>query len=170
MEELDENGWPIDNNPTSNPFTGTFDVNIIRTHIIERPNGYGITPEDHYFDVEQLSKTSIYKNMSVAILLCQKAKPVTSKLFLYILYELLKPNKDFILIDPKLTQSRLDISRASLYSAISELSDFKVITRKKGRNFYWINPEYIFNGNRIAYMEINAKERLIIKAQRTIRK
>lgn len=165
MDLLDENDWIVDNNPTSNPFTGTFDVNIIRTHILHHNEGV-----DDYFDMEQVPRTSVFKSTEIAVLLCRIAKPVTSKLFLYIVYELLKSTKDYIDINPKLTQQRLDISRASLYTAIDQLEDFKIITRKRGRNLYWINTQYLFCGNRIAYMEVNAKDRLKIVHQRSVHK
>jgi len=155
------------NGPSNNPFTGTFDVSIVRTYVVESATSdYGFEPQ--YFDVEQQSKTTLYKDTGLAILLCRDAKPATIKLFLYIAYELLKKDKDYIDLNAKQTQERLKLSKNTLYTAIGELELFKVLVRKKGRNQYWINTEYIFNGNRIAYLTQNAKESLKIVHQRSI--
>lgn len=44
-----------------------------------------------------------------------------------------------------------EISRSTLRRGIQELIDRKFIARTPGRGLFWINPEYVFNGDRITF-------------------
>jgi DNA-binding GntR family transcriptional regulator len=58
----------------------------------------------------------------------------------------------------------MNVSRPTLLKAIQELEDVAVIC-KKSQSDYWINPHYIFKGNRIKYYQTNCPTCIEIKAE-----
>lgn len=164
---------------SANPFIGQYEVPIIRTFIVKKKNSstsnYAYVPDDidedyqnpdnntpGYYDVEQLQRTSLFKNDDVRDRICLNAKPTTMRLFLYIAYYLLKLDEDFVRLKPDLVQNALGISRNVLYLAIAELKTFRVLANGTKRNIYFINPEYLYNGRRIKYLEERMPSKLTI--------
>jgi predicted transcriptional regulator len=70
-------------------------------------------------------------------------------LLLYIIYNI-KENEDFINLKLDKICGQIKTSRPSLIKGINELSDVGIITRKSQSN-YWVNPHFIFKGNRIEH-------------------
>lgn len=149
--EIDDSDQLIEAGSTANPFIGTFKINVVRTHVYDRDGQ--VLP---HYDYETDNRATVYHDDQLSYKLCVEAKPVTVKLYLYMIYKSLAPDRDYIIIDPNKICTRLDISRRSLYVAIAELQDYRVMTKKRGRQQYWINPRYIFRGKRSVYMEIIA--------------
>lgn len=46
----------------------------------------------------------------------------------------------------------IKLSRAGFYRGIGELECLKIIA-KKGNDLFWINPSFIFNGNRVTFAQ-----------------
>lgn len=44
------------------------------------------------------------------------------------------------------------MSRSSFYRGVSELEGLEII-RKKGDDLFWINPSFVFNGNRVTFAQ-----------------
>lgn len=86
----------------------------------------------------------IFKNLSVR----------SRDLLLYIMIHLTE-NQDFIKLPYKIIISRLKMSRNTVTKSIKELKLAGLIA-DKGQSVYWINPMYLFRGNRLKYyMDIN---------------
>jgi predicted transcriptional regulator len=62
----------------------------------------------------------------------------------------MKPDCDFINLKTEFVCKKMKISRPTLTRAISQLIDIGVLC-KKTQSEYWINPFYIFKGNRIKF-------------------
>lgn len=84
-----------------------------------------------------------------------------SKLFLYIAYTLEK-NSDVIYINAEKAMEFVGIkSPTTYYKYVQELIDNAIITRKSNSE-YWINPLFLFNGNRIEFYKAHCPECLDI--------
>lgn len=60
--------------------------------------------------------------------------------------------KDTVMIQQRREQAFTDeISRSTLKRGIQELIDRKFIARTPAMGLYWINPEFVFNGDRITF-------------------
>lgn len=82
-------------------------------------------------------------------------------LFIYIMYAINK-DEDYILLSASKVKSDIGMSGRTLTDAIRELRECNIICFK-ARSIYWVNPMYIFNGNRIDYYENLKEENVIIK-------
>ena len=91
---------------SSNPFTGTYILKIIRVHVetqsILRSDGYGLQVSNQFYDIEQQNKVSVYEDEILNNLLYTEATPSTLKLYIYICNTLLKKNTDYIIMKLKL--------------------------------------------------------------------
>lgn len=78
-------------------------------------------------------------------------KASTMTLFSYITSSLLKPNKDefFLFIDDAVKETEL--SQRSIYRALTELADKEIIARGRIDEQFYINPVYVFNGDRVTF-------------------
>lgn len=149
-----------------NPFASvlTLDVlEIITPQTVPNPSGYGNINYSYF--VEKQGHVTLYDNSELSRRLFMEAKPATVILFLYISRVLLKRDKDFIEIKPGATCEAINISLKTLYTAIHELTSYNVIMSKQGRNQYWINPEHLFSGNRIKYMNGIGPDHINVKAK-----
>lgn len=83
-------------------------------------------------------------------------------LFLYIMYTLNK-NEDYILLSGQKVKQDIGMCNRTLVEALKELKSCSIITLKE-RSIYWVNPMYIFNGNRINYYKELSDDNVIVKA------
>ena len=81
---------------------------------------------------------------------------VTRDVFLYTLLKL-QENEDYIRLYYKVVCDDINISPKSFYNAIAQLKEFSVIC-DKAKNEYWINPYYMFKGNRLDYFHKKGEE------------
>lgn len=70
-------------------------------------------------------------------------------LYLYVQNHLPK-NQDYLELKISKITSSIGISRNSVVTAIKELKLAGIIA-SKAQSMYWINPEFIFNGNRVNF-------------------
>lgn len=89
--------------------------------------------------------------------LCNPAKAV----FFYIIFHL-QHNKDKIELKPDHVGKVTGMSRTSAFRAINELIDYHIIAKAKRQSTYWVNPYFIFSGNRKAYFAKNPKVQIEI--------
>ncbi|CCQ05523.1 firmicute plasmid replication family protein [Escherichia coli 8-415-05_S4_C1] len=73
-----------------------------------------------------------------------------------ILYLAIRDNKDtdtilmsFDIVD----QDIVKISRTTYFKGMKELADKKFIAETMIQNYYFINPDYMFNGDRLTFMK-----------------
>lgn len=102
------------------------------------------------FRIEQDKKITLYKIPYVRSLMLGLS-PCTLRLFIYISYTL-KENQDLIHLPHKKVCKNLEVSMPTYYKAITELMDNQILAKQK-REYYWINPAFLFNGNRIRFFE-----------------
>lgn len=146
---------------SSNPFTGSFNIRVIRKYHNEATlrqiliEGADKKP---YYDIDLADRTSLYMNVHITEFLMHHAKPNTLKLYLHIIYRCLKKDQDYIDLKVKEIMELLQVSKNTVYAAVEQLCEFKVLSVRKGRNVYWINPELLFKGNRATYIDENAPE------------
>ena len=57
-----------------------------------------------------------------------------------------------------LAQSDLKLSFATFMRGLKELEDAKIIAKHRKRGDYFINPNFVFNGDRIAFSTVIEKK------------
>jgi len=91
----------------------------------------------------------------------QRTSDTASKIFLYIVYTLQK-DTDLVYLNAQEVMNFVGIkSVTTYYKYIQELMDNAIITRRSNSE-YWINPLFLFNGNRIEYYKEHCPECLDI--------
>jgi len=113
-----------------------------------------LTFNNSYF-IEQDKKVNLYKVGFVRNVMTNLS-PSTMKLFLYIVYTL-KENCDFISLPLNKTLKNINISKPTYYKCIAELMEIELLCKKK-REEYWVNPVYLFNGNKINFFKENCPD------------
>ena len=83
--------------------------------------------------------------------------------------------KDKIFIDKYVMEDFNDVhnkklSKAVLYRGLTELIDNKIIARSKREGEYFINPAFVFNGDRLVFTTIIEKEKSDTKVKEAIKK
>lgn len=91
----------------------------------------------------------------------KQTSDTASKIFLYIAYNL-KKETDIIALNAETVMEFVGIkSVTTYYKYIQELIDNAIITRKSNAE-YWVNPFFLFNGNRVEYYREHCPECLDI--------
>lgn len=103
--------------------------------------------ESYY--MEQQEKTSVYKIPYAKNVIFKELGSAGRDILLYIMYTI-KTNQDIIELHHNKITAEVGISKSTLYNGIQQLIDIGVIC-KKFKSDYWINPLYIFKGDRIAF-------------------
>jgi predicted transcriptional regulator len=101
------------------------------------------------FLMEQQDKILVYDIPYIENVLFSEIKSSGRDLFLYIVYNL-KKEEDFIDLKPEKVCNKMGISRATYYNAIQQLNDIAILC-KKHTTTYWINPKFLYKGNRLRY-------------------
>lgn len=102
------------------------------------------------FFIERIQKTSVFHLPNILDVLYKQLRPAGRDLFQYVTV-MLKKELDYIeLIHKKVCEDMNDISRGTLHSGITQLTQAGIICKRDPKT-YWINPLYIYNGNRIDY-------------------
>ncbi len=102
------------------------------------------------FMIEKQHKTTVYEIPFIeTVLFRNDMKSNGRDLLLYIIYNMVD-NQDWINLKQDKVTKQMGNSKPTLISAISQLEDAAIIC-KKSQSEYWVNPFYIFKGNRIAY-------------------
>jgi len=110
--------------------------------------------------IDSAEKVNIYKH-SVGYMdefLFSKLKSKGRDLYLHIIHRLPK-NQDYMQLKISKVTSCTGMSRNSVVTAIKELKTAGIIA-SKAQSLYWINPEFMFNGNRITFYR-NIQEELL---------
>lgn len=140
---------------TENPFTGCYKVKTIRTYYNQdnlRKLLDTATDSKAFYEYELTEKVSIFSNKDFIEILLKQGKPITLKLYIFIINNVARKDQDFIELKVKDVQLYLGVSRMNLYKGIKELRSFRFLAPRKGRNVYWLNTELIFAGDRIKYL------------------
>ncbi len=97
-------------------------------------------------------------------------KPSVMKVFQYIISEL-KPDHDRFNLFIEDIQESTGVSVPSIYRALGTLCEREIIARGRGANDFFINPMYVFNGNRVTFITnwINSNVPEYTTKQKTLR-
>jgi len=148
-----------------NPFIQNFKLKLIRLNTKKftvNPNVAGDSVVGSYEKiersllVEQQKKTSVYAIPFIENVLFKEMGPPGRDMLLYLIYNLDK-DADIIKLKTEKIKLKVNISRATMYKGIEQLISSGVICKKAAAE-YWVNPFYVFNGNRIKYYETQCPE------------
>lgn len=114
---------------------------------------------DSYY-TERDDSTKVFHNNTIeTVIFSNELKSSGRDLLLYIFYNLGR-NKDWIKLKADEVVPIVGFTKPTFYSAITQLTTANIIQKKK-MNQYWINPKYIFNGDRIKYFKENASIKVV---------
>lgn len=101
--------------------------------------------------IEQQRKVSLYKhhNYKINDVLFGRLSNKGRDMFLYILCNM-PENKDYINLKLSSVRESSGMSRNAIIYSLKELCQSGILAVKE-QSVYWVNPFYIFNGNRIKY-------------------
>jgi hypothetical protein len=137
-----------------NPFLEKY-----KLQLIEQSNTYCITKdyesdvnyiEEEITEIDYISNhnsTSLYLTDDIIKLLFIKLDNNSRTLLLYIMANL-KENSDIINLNPITLEVMVNINNDILYESIKQLEENDIILFKD-KTIYWINPYYLYNGNRL---------------------
>lgn len=113
--------------------------------------------------IDRESSTKLYKEEQFKELLSQLSGNA-SKLLLYITMKLPK-NKDLVTLPFDKVMEAIGIkSKTTYYKILDDLVQLRIILRHK-KDKFWVNPHYIFNGDRVKYFFENHNDLIEIKAE-----
>jgi hypothetical protein len=117
--------------------------------------------------IEQQDYVSVYKigNSKMCTELLFSMNGPARDIYLYIIMNLGK-NRDTISLKQAEVCDLIHISRNSFYNGINDLKDNAVISLKK-HSEYWINPYFLFRGNRLAYYHQQCPDCIKIVAKKS---
>ena len=78
-------------------------------------------------------------------------KPSVMKVFQYIVSQLKPDNDRFFLFVEDIVEAT-GYSKMTVYRALGHLCSREIIARGRGETDYFINPMYVFNGNRVTFI------------------
>lgn len=138
-----------------NPFVQNIKLDVLKVvenYVVSiRKEGAAGAPKRMFTDsylLEKQTKVSVYQHPSMTLLFKQ-LRPAGRDLFLYISMTL-KKNKDYIELSRSKVCEDMGTSRVTFFNAIKQLTEAGIIC-KKGVTEHWINPMFLFHGDRIGY-------------------
>ncbi len=128
-----------------------------------------------FFQSMEVDKTQFVKLYVDGVSAIEGLSSSGKKVF-KILYLAIRDNKDtdtilmsFDIVD----QDIVKISRTTYFKGMKELADKKFIAETMIQNYYFINPDYMFNGDRLTFMKtyyLKDKKKLKLKRTKLIAK
>lgn len=147
---------------TNNPFLQSAEFHLKAIQVYKRSyqgQGHFMEETTRKYIVEEQQKVTMYKignNSEFTTYLFQVLSQPGRNLFLYIMANI-GENRDTINLNTEKLSKLMGISRNTHYAGIESLRDNGVITLYK-KDEYWINPFFIFRGDRIAYYQEQCPE------------
>ncbi|WP_106138198.1 hypothetical protein [Spirosoma oryzae] len=141
-----------------NPFIYSYRLPVIR--VIQSSTIKTVFEEDVTLDYEELRKgyysdqrlsCKLYYDKTTEDLVFGVLSPSSRDLLLHITYTL-KKNQDIVKLRAVDVCKAVRFSRPTFYASIEQLIKNGFLARRC-MNEYWINPHYLFNGNRIEYFK-----------------
>ena len=156
-----------DKNQPTNPFIESMILELVKVNqqVYNHKADYeGLDRIEvlNHFTVEKQEHTKLYHTPYDDKLLFSTSYK-TRDLLLYILLNI-KKNTDYIDLVQTKVCNKTNLSRNSFYSAVKELTVLNIICKKQIRQ-YWVNPKYIFNGNRKTFFQEKKPENIKVVHQ-----
>jgi len=122
------------------------------------------TTYENKYTLEVQGKVSVYKVPYIKSVLFDKEhglSPSGRDLFLFLIYSM-PEFKTYINLPFTRIHKDTGMSKNSYYKAIQELVDAAVIEKKKNTE-YWVNPHYIYFGNRQTLYKKESPSNIVVK-------
>lgn len=141
-----------------NPFTAT---STLLARRVSNEQYYPNAPHASYnhsgksiknlYLVDFHKKTNLYVPSTQIMdeLLFESLSTGALKIFMYVMVHI-RNNQDYIQLPYNKLVTICKMSRATVTRCLKELRDLSILA-VKGQSVYWVNPTYIFGGNRIKY-------------------
>jgi hypothetical protein len=149
---------------STNPF-----LEPIRVPILDQKSNYtlasgsgGQITLSRQFDIK--ASTKVYKDDSLFTSL-MNLKSSTMKVYQFIVYKLTR-DSDVIQLKREIVAQLTGLHKNTVTLSLDELENNKIIARKS-KFTYWVNIDYIFNGDRVSFMKDNDRENQIITLVRS---
>lgn len=110
-----------------------------------------------YFYVPAQEYTTVYHTAYDDALFFKKLKGKSIELFHYIILNLEK-DKDYIDLNNVKVCKKTGMSKKSFYNSVKELKSYGIIIEKI-KSEYWVNYNYLFNGDRTKYYTNNSPKK-----------
>ncbi|EFN8977098.1 replication protein, partial [Escherichia coli] len=108
-----------------------------------------------FFQAMEVDKTQFVKLYVDGVSAIEGLSSSGKKVF-KILYLAIRDNKDtdtILMSYDIVDQDIVKISRTTYFKGMKELADKKFIAETMVQNYYFINPDYMFNGDRLTFMK-----------------
>lgn len=139
-----------------NPFCNTLEIHV-RT--VSMPNQFVRSGDYILNNIVGLETTPITKVFATADRrkIIEGLSGTSSRIWLKVMYSL-EHGKDFVKIDTRSYMKAMGIkSELTFRNALKELVRYGLLALTTKRGFYWINPDFIFQGDRIKKYPNNVK-------------
>ncbi len=111
----------------------------------------GIVTKIHKLEEECILEkeefTKVYNKSAFRLHIFERSEKARS-LYLWLIYEI-DSSKDYLWINKERYMKEADVSLNTFKAALEELSLNQIITPTIYPEYFWINPTFFFNGNRI---------------------
>ena len=130
-----------------NPFIYTLEIPVrtVETNSYELDEGV-LLPKQVQLEKTDYTKVFISSERRQII---SNLSDKALRLYLWIIYEL-EPGKDYLWINHNRYMAEQNIKSINTYkSSVEELMRYGMLAMTVKKNVYWINPDFMFNGNRL---------------------
>lgn len=118
--------------------------------------------QTHYlYDQQRKVSIYLYNHELVDQMLYGTLNPKGRDMFLYIMYHI-PENQDWIKLKLSDIRKQTGISGNSVITGLTALKAAGIITLKS-QSVYWVNPMFIFRGNRINYFRSISPDTIVVK-------
>ena len=128
----------------------TVDVIEYRKETTQYVSEASLITTKHSSFVERERPIKLYRYGELSDLINKLKHRYSHRLLTYI-YDTIAENSDTIKLDRELIYQVVGLGRSTYYKAIDELLALQLIA-KKSQNVYYINPNFLFKGDRIKFV------------------
>ena len=127
--------------------------------LVNSNSGEIVTPVAGFWEIEEVDATKFIKLFINGVRALADLSSPGTKVF-EILYLAMQQNigKDQVYLSYSSIDISKKISRATFKRGLAELIDKKFLAAKPDVGWFWINPDYIWNGDRLAFIKEYRRE------------
>lgn len=142
-----------------NPFLQSLKVDVVRVtkekKLIDAEKSGDIVLDYYDYSEGQLFEkqryTKWYRSEGIDEVVFYQLKGSSKDVLWYIMNHL-RPDSDRIELQTEKLSGAIGVSKPTIIHALQLLCEAGLICKSERRSVYWINPYYIFSGNRIKYL------------------
>lgn len=152
-----------------NPFMGKYPMVVTRTKritnnrgglMVKSSDGETIAPIAGFWHAEEVDSTKFVKLYLNGVKAFADLSKTGAKVFEILYYEIQKNiGKDRLYLTLKtIDQDLVKIGKATFYRGVDELIEKKFIAPTDSIGWYWLNPDYVWNGDRLSFVKTYVKK------------